>query len=111
MQLHRRMNKAKDALKIFMRSLPTGCFFTIIGFGSDMQQMTYESEIVIPYNEDTMNMALNRIGRFKSDLGGTEIGAPLLCAQTLESPNNANKRVFILTDGAVMNPQALIEQA
>jgi len=58
-----RMTAANDALKIFMRSLPTGCRFSILGFGSSSvwHSDPHSASFVIPYNEESMNFALQKI--------------------------------------------------
>ena len=75
-----RMESAKDALKIFMRSLPTDCMFSICSFGSRFTWMTCSSgggSRDIPYNESTQDEALAQIERFSADHGGTDIRTPL----------------------------------
>ena len=39
---HKRMHIAKEALDIFVRSLPQGCTFTIISFGDCHAAMNYQ---------------------------------------------------------------------
>ena len=61
---------AKEALTLFMRSLPEGCDFSIINFGH-----TYSAEYqnIIRYNNDTKNYLIDCIAKFEADFGGTEI--------------------------------------
>ena len=57
-----RITAANEALKIFMRSLPTGCRFTIVGFGSTADfLLDHTGSNVIAYNEESMNIALDKI--------------------------------------------------
>ena len=56
-----RMDAAKSALKIFMRSLPADCLFSICSFGTRFTWMTCPSggsSMEIPYTESTKDEAL-----------------------------------------------------
>ena len=97
---------ANDALKLFLRSLPEGCTFSILGFGTSFEWYSDNGQNQIPYNEETMQRALTKVSNQKADLGGTDIHTPLFWAQNLESTKDGRelfKRVFILTDGHVNN--------
>ena len=58
MNLEGRMESAKEALKIFIRSLPAGCRFSIVGFGSHFTYLEHGGNNVIAYDEQSMNVAL-----------------------------------------------------
>ena len=49
------------------------------------------------------------ISKFKADFGGTNIATPL--HGSIEMPDNGVKKIFILTDGAVNNPQEVVDTA
>lgn len=50
---YERINKARDALLIFIRSLPADCRFSICSFGDEFTWMKSTSDkIVIPYDEE-----------------------------------------------------------
>ena len=46
-----RMNKAKEALILFLRSLPPHCKFSIISFGTDSDFLEINDETIINYND------------------------------------------------------------
>lgn len=64
------MKIAKEAVKLWLKSLPNNCYFNIFSFGS-----TYES--IFPtckeYNQKTFDEAMARIEKFTNNLNGTEI--------------------------------------
>jgi hypothetical protein len=47
---------AKEALKVFLHSLPEGSFFNICKFGSKFEFIFDQSEV--EYNESTLKIAL-----------------------------------------------------
>ena len=102
---------AKDALKLFIRSLPEGCTFSIISFGTrhePLLQNTYYQT----YCDKTRNIAIAVVDRFKPDFGGTNILKPLKAAQVNEQYNSGlKKRIFLLTDGCVSNAAEIEKQA
>ena len=75
------MELAKNALSIFIRSLPVDCKFSILSFGSYYEAMEDKAgDTSMSYNDATKDLALNLIAGFDSDFGGTEILMPLLSA-------------------------------
>ena len=88
---------AKEATKLFVRSLPSGSKFNIISFGSDYEKL-FPS--VTRYNEETLNSALRAIEEFGADFGGTEICKPLQSIfDDSSSDENLSKHIFLITDG------------
>ena len=105
------MEMAIEALKLFMRSLPEGCRFQIISFGSQFRAMNGSEKIdMIAYNQESKDRALAHIESMDANLGGTNILKPLTA--TLEQNKDSKKqRIFLLTDGQVGNPDKVMEAA
>ena len=55
MHSYNRMQIAKDSLSLFIRSLPEGCTFSVISFGSNCESDEFENLI---YGDETKNAAL-----------------------------------------------------
>ena len=53
MEKNDRMRNAKEALKLFLRSLPVGSKFSIISFGAESQFLEIDDQQVIDYNDET----------------------------------------------------------
>ena len=95
-----RIEKAKDALILFLKSLPEDSYFNVISFGSSQQKMFNKSK---KYAKDTLDKAITSIRPMGANLGGTVIYEPL--REILEEKVNKGypKHVFLLTDGGVSN--------
>jgi len=81
MGMNNRMKIAKDALSLFVRSLPSDCSFSIISFGSNYQTIKIKNDPVIQYNNESKTIALEEINKFSENLLGTDIRKPLEYAQ------------------------------
>ena len=71
-----RIEKAKEALKLFIRSLPLGCRFSVLSFGSRyslINDSQDENNFKLRYDERKRDLALNLISAFSADHGGTNI--------------------------------------
>jgi len=104
------MTLAKDALKVFIHSLPEGSKFNIIGFGSS-HEVLFDG-VVVDYNEDTLQQAIDDIEDYDDEkrcLGGTEILQPLKYIFDQEKVTNLPQDIYVLTDGAVSNTGAIVE--
>jgi len=104
---------ASKALQLFIRSLPAGSYYQIIGFGSDF--IKYD-EIPKEYNKENINKTLEIIEKLGADLGGTNISGPL--KEIYNHPEiydkiNLPRNIFLLTDGEIWDKQealSLIEK-
>ena len=96
---------AKEALKLFLHSLPDGSYFNVVSFGSSYEYLFKES-VVVPFNQENMTNAINEIEKFDldyMDLGGTEIYEPLDSIFKEQITVDLKRQVFLLTDGQVHN--------
>ena len=103
------METTKEALKLFIQSLPIGCKFHIISFGTSFSYLDDQRE-PFDYDEETSDRARSMIDSFKADLGGTEILKPLSHIFAADLKQRYKKRIFLLTDGEVQNSIQVMQE-
>jgi len=73
-----RISVTREALKLFIQSLPVGCHFSIISFGTKAEALPYKGkDVIFPYNDTTLEKAKKEIDKFGANFGGTNILKPL----------------------------------
>ncbi|KAF6835754.1 von willebrand domain containing protein [Colletotrichum musicola] len=93
----------KNALHIFMKSLPVGCMFNICSFGTH-HSLLFESSRL--YDQDTLSIATQHIEYFAANYGGTHMYTPI--EETFRRRHrDMDLEVFVLTDGEIWNQQDL----
>ena len=102
------IKSARETLILFLKSIPPGCSFNIIGFGSNYESLFPSS---VPYNQENLDRAIHHAERVEADLGGTELFPPLqfIFGQRLLD-EDLPRQVFVLTDGSVSNTEACIQE-
>ena len=101
------IRSASDALVLFLKSLPEDCRFNIYGFGSTFESLFPSS---VPYTQQNLDTATQHAQGLKADLGGTELLPPL--NNIFQQPLIAglDRQIFVLTDGAVSNTSACVDE-
>ena len=61
---------AKEAARLFIKSLPSVCKFNVMSFGSGFTAMFDRS---IDYSKMNIEGALSNLKHFQANMGGTEI--------------------------------------
>ena len=102
------IKSAKEALLLFLKSLPETSYFDIISFGSSFQSFFGRSE---KYTDVNLTKASKFVNTVEADMGGTEILKPLEHLYTREKciKEKIEQNVFLLTDGAVSNTKGVID--
>ncbi|CAL4065069.1 unnamed protein product, partial [Meganyctiphanes norvegica] len=101
------IQRAQSTLLLFLKSLPPGCYFNIISFGS-----TYEA--LFPdgskeYNEKTLSIAMQLQEEMEANMGGTEILRPLQYLYSKEPMKGYARQLILLTDGQVWNVDNILK--
>ena len=94
------IEKAKEALILFLKSLPVDSYFNVVSFGSSWEKMFPQSQ---KYQQSSLEEAISEIEKMDADLRGTEIYEPLKEVLTEKVQKGYPKQVLLLTDGAVSN--------
>lgn len=102
-----RIEVAKEALCLFLRSIPPNSRFNVVSFGDRFEKMYNQS---VPYNNETMNDALNKISRFNADMGGTELYDAINWILTKKNERKYPRNLFVLTDGGIFDTQKVLEK-
>ncbi|CAG8464146.1 8480_t:CDS:2 [Acaulospora morrowiae] len=99
------IQKAAQTLQLLLRSLPEGCYFNVVSFGSHHDSLFPQSQL---YSEVTLTRALDHAKSMDANYGGTEIYDPLKWAFE-NSRFDMQTSVFLLTDGEVWDVGTLVE--
>ena len=128
----RYIGAAQQAMQILLRSLAPGSFFSLIGFGSDFEDMmtggsaggtpkdSYEYELnddhrsardicTVPYTQAKLEEASRAIDKMKANLGGTVLLDPLQAILNKKCQSGMRRSILVLTDGAVSNTDEVLE--
>ena len=100
-----KIDSARETLLLFLRSLPDGCFFNVVGFGSTYRTLFKKSKL---YNDANLKQATRLAKTMEADLGGTDILAPLEWVFSQPLVKGHPRQLFLLTDGEVDNTQQVI---
>ena len=96
----------KQALILFMQSLPPKSYFQLIGFGS-----TYEkyNQKPVEYNKENVESIMQTINQLKANKGGTNLFSPLDDIFKSKDYDNIDlsHNIFILTDGQIENRETV----
>ncbi|KAM7534573.1 hypothetical protein Aperf_G00000111989 [Anoplocephala perfoliata] len=100
--------QARQSLLILLKSLPVGCRFQIIGFGSTYCPLFRQPQ---DNTEASINEALEYQRNLEADMGGTEV-LPVLEAiyssGLVGSSDCWRREIIFLTDGDVVNHSEII---
>ena len=100
------IQSARETLVLFLKSLPEGNYFNIVGFGSSYQQLFPKS---VAYDEQNLDKAIQHAQGMDADLGGTELLEPLKFIFGMKPQSGYPRQIFVLTDGSVSNSDACIQ--
>ena len=99
--MHDTIGLAREALILFLLSLPAGCKFNICSYGSKFEFL-FKDQRSVDYDDDSCQSAIALVRDFDANFGGTDIYNPL--KQIFDMQTDCTKtNVFLLTDGAVYN--------
>ena len=101
------IKSASATLVLFLKSIPPGCSFNIIGFGSSYKKLFPES---VSYNQENLEFAIRHAESLRADLGGTELLNPLTHIFSQKLLPGLSRQIFVLTDGSVSNTQRCIDE-
>ena len=102
------MQVAKNALILFLQSLPSGSYYQIIGFGYDYEKYDKKPK---EYTQQNIKESIQFIEKLEADRGGTDIFSPLQdIYNSKEDYNKINlpKNIFLLTDGEIIDKEATL---
>ena len=102
------INSARETLILFLKSLPEGCNFNIIGFGSSYEKLF--PAVSVPYSQETLDKATQHAQGMQANLGGTELLQPLEYIFREKTTSGLPRQIFVLTDGAVSNTDACVSK-
>ena len=96
---------AADTLITCIKSLPPGCRFNVVAFGSTYRKLFHSSEV---YSESSMESAVQFANQLQASLGGTELLGPLHWIFKSQRFPGLPCQVFIITDGGVTNTTSVL---
>lgn len=98
--------QVKETLILFLKSLPSNCYFNVIGFGSYYRSLFQESQ---QYTDETLEKAITYVQKMRADLGGTNLILPLDFIFDQPRKNGVPRVIFMLTDGGVSNTLEVVD--
>lgn len=101
-----KIQMASETLILSLKSLPAGCCFNIIAFGSKYYHLFPSSEEL---SEKTLEKGVQFCNQLKACLGGTELLNPIRWLLRRPPANELSRQVFLITDGGAPNYHAVLQ--
>jgi von Willebrand factor A domain-containing protein 5 len=102
-----RIRQMKQALQLFLRSVPLGSYFNIVKFGGAHEALFAASRA---YSDGSLAQATAFVNAMDASMGGTNILDPLrFVFSRAQRDGRAPRQVLIVTDGEVGNTERVID--
>lgn len=102
-----KLSELKDALLLFLKSLPAKCRFNLYSFGSAVSSLWPHS---MPYDDPTLQKAMEYVSTFQADFGGTEVLEALEKVVGDRQPTEVPPtQLILLTDGEIWQSEQTIK--
>eukprot|EP00762_Andalucia_godoyi_P002666 ANDGO_03272.mRNA.1 von Willebrand factor A domain-containing protein DDB_G0292028 len=101
-----KIDYARQAMLVFLKSIPLNFRFNIVRFGSSYAQLFPQSRI---YSEESAAEAKLLIDNLSANMGGTELLQPLLWLFS-QPPQAQSRQIFLLTDGEISNVTEVMDE-
>ena len=101
-----KIQSASESLILAIKSLPIGCYFNVIAFGSKYRTLFHSS---VELTEKTMGRAIQFANHLQPYLGGTELLSPLSWILKQPPRGGLPRQIFLITDGGVPNVRVVLE--
>jgi hypothetical protein len=98
-----KIDALRNALKVFLKSLPVGVKFNICSFGSNYSFLWSKSK---SYSQASLQEAMVHVEKFDANFGGTEMVKPIE-ATLKQRYKDMSLEVFLVTDGEIWDQQQL----
>ncbi|CAF1596907.1 unnamed protein product, partial [Didymodactylos carnosus] len=102
-----KMGLAREAMELFLKSLPMKCRFNLVRFGTTYHALF--NDVTVVYDELNASKAQQLISKMRADLGGTELLAPLKWIFEQKPFENYSRQIFVLTDGEISNVDQVMD--
>lgn len=100
MEEESKIGYARQAMLVFLKSLPIDSYFNIFRFGTNYKQFE-KKEITVKYDQNSAEKASDYINHMQADLGGTELYSVLSHLHSKPPRKNYSRQIFLLTDGEI----------
>ena len=100
-----RIDLAKKAAILFLKSLPMNSLFNIISFGTEYQALYSKPQ---KNSSEVVSETIKKIEKFLADMRGTNILEPLRSIFNNNPLDEYPRTIFLLTDGQVDNPDEVV---
>ncbi|VDM36336.1 unnamed protein product [Hydatigera taeniaeformis] len=101
-----KMERTRESLLLFLKSLPRRCRFQLVGFGSTFEPLFAQP---VDYNKENVDRALEYQKSLSADMGGTEVLPALRCVYNTPTTGAGwYKYIIFLTDGEICNQDEVI---
>lgn len=95
----------REAIKVFLKSLPETCRFNLFSFGSSFTSLWESSK---PYSQDTLDEAVIHVETYRADMGGTNLLPALEKLIDRRLIPSDSTQIVVITDGQVWNANETI---
>ena len=101
-----RIEQAREAAKLFIKSLPRDSYFSFVFFGTDYR--IAEPGHSVKYSKETADAAWKYLSEVEANMGGTELYQALEHVLGLRKIEGYTRNILIMTDGEVTSPDLVI---
>ena len=101
-----KINSLRDALNVFLKSLPSTCYFNLASFGDHFSCLWQSSRA---YGSDTLKDAMAHVATFEGNMGGTQLLLALKKVVSRRNKGLASSQIIVLTDGEVWETEETID--